>query len=53
LPKIVDERGTVPALDDDVVDVDLDVLADLILEASLHALLVSCVCFFKPKVITL
>jgi hypothetical protein len=37
LPKIVDEHVTVPGIDDDVVDVDLDILADLILESCFHA----------------
>ena len=40
LPKIVDERGAVAGLDDDVIDVDLDVFADLLVKASLHAALV-------------
>jgi hypothetical protein len=49
LPKIIDEHGVVPGLDDDVVDLDLDVLADLVLEASVHAQLLGCACILQAE----
>jgi hypothetical protein len=49
LSKIIDERGSVPSLDDVVVDVDLDVPADLLPEAGLHAPMVGCACILQTE----
>ena len=40
--QVVDERGGVSGLDDDVVDIDLDIPTNLLPEAGLHTPLIGC-----------
>jgi hypothetical protein len=39
---VVDERGGVSGLDDDVIDINLDILSNLLFEVCLHTPLIGC-----------